>query len=180
VKEKNDITEKKKKKFLILLFLLIFLLVLGSFVSYKIFFDKSIMTATVTAGDFLPEGKDASTMTDKEKLKYAQKKVDDSDFNMRIISKANFNKETMHGDLAIQNPPQNFQPVNVVINLDNDRSKVYESGAIQPGEEIKEATLTKKLNPGSYSATATFTIYNPDSKRKQGEIKALLTLIVDN
>lgn len=171
--------ETKKKKRLLLLILLLSLLVIGGFFAYKVFFDKQTETATVVAGDFLPNGKDASKMTEKEKLEYAQAKVDKSNFNMRIVSEAHFDKETMKGSLAMQNPPQNAQPVNVVVTLDNDKSKVYESGAIQPGEEIKEATLTKKLNPGSYPATATFNIYNPDTKKKQGQVQALLTLIVD-
>lgn len=176
--EQNKNEEEKKKK-LIWLILLLLLLIIGGFFTYKVFFDKQTQNVAVVAGDFLPDGKDASKMTEKEKLEYAQTKVDKSNFNMRIVSEAHFNKETMKGSLAIQNPPQNSQPVNVVVTLDNDKSKVYESGAVQPGEEIKEATLTQKLNPGSYPATATFNIYNPDTKKKQGEVQALLTLIVD-
>ncbi|MGX6971217.1 hypothetical protein [Vagococcus bubulae] len=177
--EEKQQEETQKKKRWILLLLLLLLLVIGGFFVYKIFFDKPTEVATVVAGDFLPEGKDASKMTEKEMTKYAQQAVDKSNFNMRIISEAHFNKETMTGGLAIQNPPQNSQPVNVVVTLDSDNSVVYESGAIQPGEEIKEATLTQKLNPGSYPVTATFDIYNPDTKKKQGQVKALLTLIVD-
>lgn len=171
--------EKKKKKKLIWLIVLLLLLVIGGFFTYKIFFDKPTQNAAVVVGDFLPDGKDASKMTEKEKLEYAQSKVDESNFNMRIVSEAHFDKETMKGSLAMQNPPQNSQPVNVVVTLDSDKSKVYESGAIQPGEEIKEATLSQKLNPGSYPATATFNIYNPTTKKKQGQVQALLTLIVD-
>ncbi len=171
--------EKKKKKRLIGLILLLLLLIIGGFFTYKLFFDTQTQKVAVVAGDFLPDAKDASKMTEKEKLEYAQTKVDKSNFNMRIVSEAHFDKETMKGSLAIQNPPQNSQPVNVVVTLDNDKSKVYESGAIQPGEEIKEATLSQKLNPGSYPATATFNIYDPTTKKKQGQVQALLTLIVD-
>lgn len=177
--DQNKEEEKKKKKRLIWLILLLLLLIVGGYFTYKVFFDKPTQTAAVVAGDFLPEGKDASKITEAELKKYAQEAVDKSNFNMRIVSEAHFNKDTMTGSLAMQNPPQNSQPVNVVVTLDNDKSKVYESGAIQPGEEIKEATLTKKLNPGSYPATATFNIYNPDTKKKQGQVQALLTLIVD-
>lgn len=162
-----------------MLLLLLLLLIVGGFFVYKVYFDKQQEVATVVAGDFLPDGKDASKMTYAEIKKYAQDAVDKSNFNMRIVSEAHFDKETMKESLAIQNPPQNSQPVNVVVTLDNDKSKVYESGAIQPGEEIKEATLTQKLNSGSYPTTATFNIYNPDTKKKQGQVQALLTLIVD-
>lgn len=177
MKNKDNNNKNNKKKILLLLLLL--LLMVGGFFVYKIFFDKKTEIATVVAGDFLPEGKDASKMTEKELTKYAQQAVDTTNFNMRIVSEAHFNNETMTGDLAMQNPPQNSQPINVVVTLNSDNSTIYESGAIQPGEEIKEVTLTQKLNPGTYPVTATFNIYNSNTKRKQGEVKALLTLIVD-
>ncbi|RHH66846.1 MULTISPECIES: hypothetical protein [Vagococcus] len=175
IKEENK--QKKKRRLLLLLLLLLF--IIGGFFIYKIFFDKQTEVATVVAGDFLPEGKDASKMTEKELTQYAQKAVDSSNFNMKIVSEAYFNKDTMTGGLAIQNPPQNSQPVNVIVTLDSNNSVLYESGAIQPGEEIKEATLLQKLDSGTYPVTATFDIYNPDTKKKQGQVKALLTIIVD-
>lgn len=175
MKKKNN--NNKKKSLLILLLLLLFLI--SGFFVYKIFFDKNTEIATVVAGDFLPEGKDASKMTEKELTQYAQKAVDSTNFNMRIVSEAHFNKETMEGGLAIQNPPQNSQPINVVVTLNSNNSIIYESGAIQPGEEIKEVTLNQKLIPGTYPVTATFNIYNQNTKKKQGEVKAVLTLIVD-
>lgn len=169
--------EHKKRKWLLLLLLLL-LLAIGGYFTYKIFFEKTEV-ASVVAGDFLPDGKDASKMTEEEVTKYAQEAVDQSNFNLRIVSEANFNKDTMKGNIAIQNPPQNTQPINVIVTLDNDKSKIYETGAIQPGEQIKEGTLSQKLNPGSYPATATFSIYNKDTKKKEGELRSLLTLIVD-
>lgn len=177
--EKLDKKSKEKKK-IILLILLVILLVTGGYFTYKIFFNQSKETARVIAGDFLPKGKDASKMTDDEILQLAQQEVEKNSFNMRIVSEAHFNKETMKGGLAIQNPPQNKQPINVVVTLDSDKSKVYESGAIQPEEQIRSATLTKKLDPGSYPATATFKIYDPDTKKQKGKVEALITLIVDN
>lgn len=179
MKVEMDSKENKKKNFFIWIFILLLLLISGVFFTYKIFFDKPTEKATIVAGDFLPDGKDALKMTEDEKLKYAQEVVDKSNFNMRIMSETHFNKDTMKGSLAIQNPPQNSQPVNVVVTLDDNQLKVYESGAINPGEEIKEATLMRDLNSGSYPATATFSIYNSDTKKKQGEVKALLTLVVD-
>lgn len=170
--------EKKKKKKKLLLLLLFLLICIGGYFVYD-YFKSNTTPATVVAGDFLPDGKDASKMTEKEVANYAQQAVDKSEFNMKIVSKATFSKDTMKGNLAIQNPPNNKQPVNVVVNLNGNGDKVYESGAINPGEEITEATLSKTLSPGTYDATATFNIYNPDTKKKQGQVKSILTLVVE-
>lgn len=153
------------------------LLLLGGYVAYN-YFSKE-QSATVVAGNFLPEGKNASKMTEEEIAEYAQSAVDDSQFNMRIVASATFDQQSMTGKLAVQNPPSNGQPANVIVTLDRTGEVVYTSGAIQPGEEIKEATLDKKLNPGTYPATATFEIFNPDTKKQQGQVKSALEIIVE-
>ncbi|WP_249641481.1 MULTISPECIES: hypothetical protein [unclassified Enterococcus] len=146
---------------------------------YNHYFKNDMMNTTIVSGDFLPDAKDASKMTEDELKNYAQAAIDDSQFNMRIVSTATFDKETMSGNLAIQNPPNNSQPVNVIIRIDGSNLEVYDSGAIQPGEEITKATLNKKIDAGTYEATATFNIYNPDTKKKQGSVQAKLTLVVE-
>ncbi|WP_242704003.1 hypothetical protein [Candidatus Enterococcus moelleringii] len=118
-------------------------------------------------------------MTEEEIANYAQTAVDKSQFNMRVVASANFDQATMTGNLAIQNPPSNSQPANVVITLDNTGEVLYTSGGIEPGEEIKEATLDKKLEPGIYQATATFQIFNSDTKKQQGQVKSALSITVE-
>lgn len=156
--------------------LLLLLLVIGGYFAYT-YFSKND-SATVVAGNFLPEGKDASKMTEKEIADYAQSAVDDSQFNMRIVASATVDHSNMTGKLAIQNPPSNAQPANVIVTLDSTGKVIYTSGAIQPGEEIKEAVLNKQLTPGTYTATATFEIFNPDTKKQQGQVKSALEIIV--
>ncbi|MGM0240500.1 hypothetical protein [Enterococcus sp. AZ103] len=174
--QQSENQDNKKKKRLLLLLLALLLLAAG-YLIYDHFFKAEIST-TVVAGDFLPDGKDASKMTEKEISDFAQSAVDKSQFNMRIVSEANIDQNTMTGELAIQNPPSNAQPVNVVVTVDDTGEVVYNSGAIQPGEEIRSATLEKELEPGNYPATATFNVYDPDSKKKQGEVQSVLTLMV--
>lgn len=174
-KEQVDQQKNKKKKLLWLLLLL--LLLVGGYFVYDRFFGEEV-PVSVISGDFLPDGKDASKMTDEEIAAYAKQVADASQFNMRIVSEAKIDQNNMTGDLRIQNPPSNSQPINVVVTIDGTGQKVYESGAIQPGEEIKQATLTESLAPGTYAATATFNIYNPDTNRKQGEVQSVLTLVV--
>lgn len=156
---------------------MILLLIMGV-VSYQVFFKQSKETATVVAGDFLPEGKDASKMSEKQLAYYAQKAADKSQFNMRIVSHATIDKQTGKGNVAIQNPPVNAYPVNVIITDDQTGAKLYTSGAIYPGEEIKEITLEKPLSQGQHPVTATFNIYNDKTKKQQGTVQSELTLDV--
>ena len=176
----NQAVEDKRKKKKWLLLLLLLLVIVGGYFTYRILMVKPADTVGVVVGDFLPAGKDASKMSPAEVLKLAQATADKSGFNMRIVSEAHFNKETMNGALAIQNPPHNTQPINVIVTLDGEEPTIYESGAIQPGEEITNATLTKKLSPGSYPATAAFNIYDAETKKIKGKVNAGITLIVDD
>ena len=168
--------DAKKKKYLLLLLLL--LLLAAGYVVYDHFFKTQEVPANIIAGDFLPDGKDASRMTEKEIAEFAQSNIDKSQFNMRIVSEATIDSTNMTGNLAIQNPPSNAQPVSVVVTIDETNEVVYNSGAIQPGEEIQTAKLEKELQPGDYPASATFKVYDPDSKKKQGEVQSVLTLMV--
>lgn len=166
-------TEKKKtskNKRLMSLFLILLLVIGGYFVYQKYF--NSTEAVTIISGDFLPDGKDASKISEKDLSKFAQVAVDSSNFNMIIASNSEINASTMSGSLLIQNPPKNAYPVNVEIRLDDGENLIYSSGAIQPGEEIKQVTLDKKLSKGSYKSTATFSLYNATTKEKQGEVSA--------
>lgn len=167
---------KKKKRFLLVLLLL--LLLTAAYFVYD-YFNRQTTPVTIVTGNFLPDSKDASKMTEKELADYAQQAVDDSNFNMRIVSSATISKDTMSGNLGIQNPPSNSQPVNVIVKLNDSDDVVYNSGAIEPGEEITEATLEKKISVGTYSAIAIFQIFNPETKKQQGQVKSILTLVVE-
>ena len=175
IKDKKDPQETKKKWLLILLLLL--LLTAGSYFVYQKFF-KTTEPVTVISGDFLPKGKDANKISDEELKKYAQTTVDSSNFNMVISSKADISASNMTGSLLIQNPPQNAYPINVEIRLDDSGDLIYTSGAIQPGEEIKQVTLDKNLEPGSYKSTATFSLYNAETKEKKGQVSAGVTFTI--
>lgn len=174
-KAKKSKTDGKKRWIIIVLLLLI--VIIGSYFIYKKYFVSS-EPVTVISGDFLPEGKDAQKISEKEMEKFAQDAVDSSNFNMVIGSKATIDASTMKGKLFIQNPPQNAYPVNVEIRLDDGDDLLYTSGAIQPGEEIKEVLLDKKLSVGSYKSTATFSLYNATTKEKEGQVSAGVTFEV--
>lgn len=171
--------EKKKRKKRILLLLLLLLLLLGGYGVYHFFLSPKPIPMTVISGDFLPEGKDATKMSEKELAVLAQKKVDESNFNMMIVSEAIIDSKTQTGQLAIKNPESNAYPINVEIKEDETGQLIYTSGAIYPGEEIKQVHLEQSLSAGEYHTTANFSLYDPQTKKKQGEVSAGVTLLVE-
>ena len=168
---------KNKKRRLILLLCL--LLAIGSYSVHYFFLNKPKENISVISGDFLPQGKDAKKMSDKEIAKFAQKKADASQFNMMIGSKAEIDAQTQTGKLNIKNPQTNVYPVNVVITEDKTGDVIYTSGAIEPGEEVSDAQLEKKLAKGTYRATARFSLYDSKTKAKKGEVAAGVNFIVN-
>lgn len=171
--------EKQKNKKKRLLILLLLLLALGGISAY--FFTRpEAKPVSMVSGEFLPEGKDANKISDAELKKMAQQKVDRSKFNMVIAPDATFESSDQAGELIIQNPTNNAYPVNVEITQEDNGELIYTSGAIQPGYEVKEAKLEKKLSKGDYPATAKFSLYDDKTNEKKGEVVAKITIHVKN
>lgn len=177
MKEIEEYPEENKRKKRLLLLLLLLLLGVGGYFIYQQF-NQPETPVTVVSGEFLPAGKDAKEISAKELQNMAQKKVDASQFNMVIAPNAMVDKK-MRSDLFIQNPKHNANPINVEIRLKDSNELIYTSGAIQPGYEIKGATLEKELGEGSYPATALFSIYDNSTKEKRGQVAAAVTFNVE-
>lgn len=64
------------------------------------------------------------------------------------------------------------------IRLDASGLVVYESGAIQPGYEVKNVPLDEKVTKGEYEATAEVDIFDPKTKEKQGSAQAGVSLSI--
>ena len=114
----------------------------------------------------------------KKLLNLPKKKADASQFNMMIGSKAEIDGQSQKGKLNIKNPQTNVYPVNVVITDDQTGAVIYTSGAIEPGEEVSNVQLEKKLEKGTYRATARFSLYDSKTKAKKGEVAAAGNIIV--
>ena len=142
------------------------------------FLSQQNEAVRVVSGDYLPDAKQAQKMTDQEMKQAEQTAVDASKFNMVIKPEAVFASGNDAGELYIQNPEHNAYPINVVIALDDDGKEVYSSGAVEPGYEITSAQLDETLAKGDYPATATFSIYDPVTKQKQGQVQASITIKV--
>lgn len=171
--------EKKRKKKKWLLALLLLLLIAAGIGGY-FYTRQPAEPVSIVSGEFLPEGKDAAKISDKELKKMAQQKVDRSKFNMVIAPDATFESSDQPGKLVIQNPAHNAYPVNVEITRTDNGELIYTSGAIQPGYEIKEARLEKPLAKGDYPATAKFSLYDDKTKEKKGEVAAKITIHVNH
>jgi hypothetical protein len=55
---------------------------------------------------------------------------------------------------------------------------IYESGAIEPGYEVTEGKLLKKLKKGSYKCTAKVSIFDPETKMYKGQTAAAMDVEV--
>ncbi|MDT1957707.1 hypothetical protein MX629_04660 [Carnobacterium divergens] len=173
MKLKNN--KLKKRYFIILLLLLLLAGVAGGYYWYK----NNQNPKDLIAGEAFPPTKDAHKMTDKEMKAFKQKEVDETQFTLTIFPEATFNQETLEGNIYIKNEPVNAYPINVKVNLDSDKSLVYESGIIQPGYEITKAKLAKKVAVGTYKATAYVEIYDNKTKQKRGTTQAVVTIQVN-
>ena len=114
-----------------------------------------------------------------EKKKMAQVAVDKSKFNLVISPEAKIDRQTGSGELMIKNPSENGYPINVEIREKKNNQLVYTSGAIQPGYEIKNVTLEQALEKGEYPSVALFSLYDPDTNEKKGQVAAGVTLTVE-
>ncbi|MBJ7967833.1 hypothetical protein [Bacillus cereus] len=168
---KGNIHKKNKKRNLLIVFFLTFL---GALTIYTL---NTRFAPEIIAGDFLPDEK-VTQKIDKNKI--AQEKVDASQFTLSIYPEAIFEGKSGKGFLHIKNESSNVYPINVKIKIDNTNEIIYETGAIYPGNEVKQVTLEKKLKAGKYKATADVDIFDPNSKKKQGTTQAEMQIIIKN
>lgn len=165
VNKKKDSNQKKK----LITVIILLLLLIGGGVTYKIL---SKPTNQLSGGNFLPEGKDAKKMSKEELEKAAQKAVDESEFTLSILPEASFPDGKSKGNIYIKNELNNAFPISVEVVEDESGDVIYESGAINPGEEITEGTLSKNLSKGTYKCTAKVSIYDPKTKEFKGQTAA--------
>ncbi len=173
------VEEKNKKfkivKWLILLLLLLFL-VKGCYTSY-IDGNKG-PSEPVIGGDFLPEGKDAKDMTEKEIKQAAQVAADSSYYNLLVYPEASFDQKTGAGNFKVKNSKSNVYPINVELTEVESGRVVYNSGAILPGQEINEVILDQIIDAGEYEMSAEVSIYNAETKLKQGIVSAKVSVSI--
>ncbi len=173
---KETINQRRKQ---LVAFLFILLLLVAGWFIYHRYLKAEPEKMTVVSGEFLPEQKDAKKTSTKEMKKLAQSAVDKSKFNLVISPEATISEQTLQGELIIKNPSENGYPINVEIREKKSNQLVYTSGAIEPGYEIKDVTLEQKLEKGEYPSVAMFSLYDPDTKEKKGQVAAGVILTIE-
>ncbi len=172
-----DNQQKQRLKIIkwVLLVLLLAFIIKGCYTTY---FDKEESDRSLIVGDIMPDNKDAFEMSDEDIMKRAQDAADKSTFNLMVYPKATFSSRSGKGTFKVKNPKSNHYPISVNLCIKETSSVVYTSGAIYPGEEINSVTLDQMLDAGNYEMTAEVSVYNADTKLKQGFLSAEVSVTV--
>lgn len=78
----------------------------------------------------------------------------------------------------IENPSNQGKLIRVEIWLDDTEEKIYETGAIPPGNYVESAPLSVGLPPGEYSCTARFYAYQEENESYIGQAAAQIQLVL--
>lgn len=172
IKEGQKETKRGKKKWLILLLLLV---VLGSCMAWSL---------TREDGLFLDPDQSEGTLdglSREEIQKLMNDKVEEGQFMISINTQPVFADGKSEGTLRIENSPQNRYLMVVKIYLKEDGTegeKIYESGAIRPGNKIETARLDVALKKGTYPVIAYFEAYDKKTKEFVGKAASTLTITI--
>ncbi len=77
----------------------------------------------------------------------------------------------------IENPSNQGKLIRVEVRRDDTGEKIYETGAIPPGNYVENAPLLVDMKPGEYSCTAEFFAYKED-ETYIGQASAQIRLVL--
>jgi hypothetical protein len=119
-----------------------------------------------------------SGYSEEEIKEILQQQADESCFSFEINACPVFENGSSEGNLRIANPPYNNYGLSVEITLDEDNVTVFKTDMIEPNHYIEYAKLSKKLEAGEYSATATINAHDLDTQQMIGASAAKITIYV--
>lgn len=99
--------------------------------------------------------------------------------NVTIEQTIHFKEADAKGEIRIANTPKSPLCMTVILLNDQDGSRLYESGMIDPGYYIESVYLEKRLEPGVYPCTVLFQFYEPDGDRFAGETAEKIIVIIE-
>ncbi|HIW77298.1 MAG TPA: flagellar protein FliS [Candidatus Gordonibacter avicola] len=99
--------------------------------------------------------------------------------NISIAAVIKFPDGASEGEARIENIAANPVDQKVVIALKDSGEVVYESGALAPDQHIQNIKLTRDLDPGDYTAVATFTGYDRETHKQTGQAAAEFVIHVE-
>ena len=76
----------------------------------------------------------------------------------------------------IENPSNQGKLIRVEITRDDTGEKIYETGAIRPGNYVESAPLDAELPAGVYECTAVFFAYGEETEASIGQAAVKLTM----
>lgn len=100
-------------------------------------------------------------------------------FTIQINGSPVADKQSKRCNLMIGNPQENKEYTRVRLVLDKTGEELLYSDLLKPGERNAYVTLDYVPEPGEYTATATFMLFEPDSMAQTSEIEAGVTLTVE-
>lgn len=134
--------------------------------NYDQFFDDSVQPGQ------------ANYKSEEEIQAELNKVVEEGMLNISIASVIEFENGSSPGIAYIENSPANHYVMTVTITLDDTGEVVYQSRGMKPDTYIETITLSRPLEAGTYSATATFTAYDMTSLEEEGQAAARIVIAV--
>ena len=179
-KKRGNISAGKRKSFMPLLILTV--LFLAALLAAVYFYKQGRMPREETDGLVyeanIVEG-DIPGKTPEERQRELDSIVEEGMLAMSI--NATPSGRTTGADQSvnwlIENPSNQGKLIRVEIWLDDTGQKIYETGAIPPGNYVESAPLNVELPPGEYRCTARFYTYKEDESFI-GQASARLQLVL--
>ncbi len=173
MEEKKGEQKKGKKKWFILLLLSV---MLASTAVWKLFDTGNGLAMDPDQSEGTLDG-----LSEAEIQKLLDDKVAEGQFMLNINTRPVFADGKSKGTLRIENNPQNRYLMVVKLYLKEDGKdgeKIYESGAIRPGNKIEAAALDVELEKGTYPVIAYFEAYDMETKEFVGKAASTLSITI--
>lgn len=99
-------------------------------------------------------------------------------FSYEIKRELVFSDASRPAALRLKNPPQNRYLMVLELTLEASNEVVLRTGALPPGQMIREAALDEKLAPGDYRAVAAFWAIDAKTGAPAGQLTEPVTIVV--
>lgn len=96
--------------------------------------------------------------------------------NMNITPSGKLSGSSRTVNWLIENPSNQGKLIRVEVTRDDTGEKIYETGAIRPGNYVESAPLDVELPAGVYECTAVFLAYGEETEELIGQAAVKITL----
>lgn len=96
--------------------------------------------------------------------------------NMNITPSGKLSGSSRTVNWLIENPSNQGKLIRVEVTRDDTGEKIYETGAIRPGNYVESAPLDVELPAGVYECTAVFLAYGVETEELIGQAAVKITL----